>query len=100
MGCDMQFSRKKRMFRSNLLHLDFYILKKEASVSTETVVPLQHYKLSHLRTLCLIPLKRSLRDPGSTRPYGINIAIKWVGFILLMLEVLISSLGSEIEYGE
>lgn len=47
-----------------------------------------------------MPLDRSLRDPGSTIPYGINIAIKWVGFMLLMLEVLISSLGSEFEYGE
>jgi hypothetical protein len=85
MGCDMQFSRQKPMFRANLLHLDFYTLKKEISLSTEIMVPLQHYTLSHLRTPCLTPLKSSLRDPGSTIPYGINIAIKWVGFMLLLL---------------
>jgi len=53
----MQFSRKKPMFRTNLLHLDFYTLKKEASVSTEIVAPLQHYTLSDLITLCFTTIK-------------------------------------------
>ena len=52
MGCDMQFSRKKPMFCGTLLPLDFHILKKETSVPTEIVVPLQNYTLWHLRTLC------------------------------------------------
>ena len=57
MGCDMQFSGKKPTFRANLLYLDFYTLKKDASISAETVVPLQRYTLSHLRKLCFNPLK-------------------------------------------
>jgi hypothetical protein len=58
MGCDMQFSGKNPTFRANLLHLDFYTLKKDASISTETVVPLQRYTLSHLRKQCFNLLKR------------------------------------------
>jgi hypothetical protein len=58
MGCDMQFSRKKPMFRAIPLPLGFYTLKSEASVSTEGEVPLQNYTrtLLHLRTQSLIPL--------------------------------------------
>jgi hypothetical protein len=85
----MQFSRNKPMFRAIPLPLGSCTPKREASVSIEIAVPLQNYTLSHLRPLCSNTATHSLRDPGSITPYGICIAIKWVGFMLLMLEVLI-----------
>jgi hypothetical protein len=77
MGCNMQFSRKKPMFLAIQLPLGVYTLKSEASLSTEIEVPLQNYTrtLLHLRTLSSNTTEHSLRDPGSTMPYGINIAI-------------------------